>query len=74
MSNDIVVAGLKVPFAAIRQLAEEAHECIIEANMPVKGFLAPFPFEMYDPIRNEWSLKPVSRNIVNLLRKFQLLA
>ncbi|WP_048061487.1 hypothetical protein [Hyperthermus butylicus] len=74
ISKSTLVVGLYVPQTVVNRLAEEAYDCIIEAYVPVKGFLAPFPFEMYDPIRDEWSLEPVSQDIVNLLRKFRLLA
>jgi hypothetical protein len=46
---------------------------IIGVVMNVLWIVSPFPFEMYNPITDEWSLeKPAISDLVTLVRKFRL--
>jgi hypothetical protein len=72
-SDDFIVAHLLLDKRLQAMLGKFSSRCLIDVVARYRTIVFPFPYELYDPIEDKWSTKPVPE-FVELLRRLGVLS
>ncbi len=72
-SKDLVVAHLLLDKDLEHVLGEISANCTIDIVARYRAMVFPFPYELFDPVKNKWTTKPVPA-FVELLRRVGVLS
>ena len=66
-----VYAGMAIPTDLLPRISNMLAGCDLESHVVIGGKVSPFPFEMFDPRRNEWRMEPV--DVLEYLKRSRVL-
>lgn len=72
-SDDFIVVHMLLDKDVQRMLGMVSSKCLIDVIARYRLMLFPFPYELYDPIENKWSTRPV-HEFAELLKRVGVLS